>query len=92
MRRPKIRQPKIRRPKMTRPNIRWPNWRDIPGIALVVALLSFLLYWQLTHPFWQQPTGFGPEWQCTQSGRAAADFCYKKPPAVRDGNSVGRSD
>lgn len=72
--------------------MRWPKRKDIPGVVLVIAVVFFLLYWHLKHPDWQRPSGFGPEWQCTQSGKAGPDFCYKNPPAVSDGNAIGRSN
>lgn len=56
------------------------RWRDIPGIVLVVFFVSFCLYWANTHPEWMKmrPSGFGPEWQCTPTGRGGPDFCIKK--------------
>jgi hypothetical protein len=58
-----------------------PTWKDVPGTVLVVALVSFCLYWCVKHPDWQKPLGFGPEWQCTPNGGSGPDFCYKKLPA-----------
>jgi hypothetical protein len=68
--------------------MRWPKRKDIPGAVLVIVVLSFLLYWQLKHPNWQKPSGFGPEWQCTQSGKGGPDFCYKKPSAEPGANAA----
>jgi hypothetical protein len=66
--------------------------KDIPGLVLVIAGVSFLLYWQIKHPDWQQPSGFGPEWQCTESGRAGPDFCYKKPSPQSNGHAPSPSN
>jgi|GEM_PF-4115442 len=72
--------------------MRWPKRKDIPEVVLVIALVSFWLYWALKHPDWQRPSGFGPEWQCTQSGKGGPDFCYKKPPAESDRNAIPPSN
>jgi hypothetical protein len=73
--------------------MRWPTWKDIPGAILMIALIAGLLYWHLKNPNWQQrPAGFGLEWQCTQSGRAGADFCYKKPAAESGGSAHAPSN
>jgi hypothetical protein len=52
--------------------------RDIPAAIVATALTAFSLYVYFRHPDWQRATGFGPEWQCTQPGRAGSDFCIKK--------------
>jgi hypothetical protein len=65
-----------------------PQWKELPGIVLVVALVSFLLYWHIKNPNWQRPTGFGTEWQCTPSARSGPDFCLKLPPAKSGGNAA----
>ncbi len=52
--------------------------RDIPVAIVAVALIAFFLYVYFKHPDWQRATGFGPEWQCTQPGRAGSSFCIKK--------------
>jgi hypothetical protein len=33
------------------------QWKDLPGLAVVVAIVSFLLDWQPKHPDWQRPSG-----------------------------------
>jgi hypothetical protein len=53
---------------------------DIPAIVVAVALGSLWLYTYFKHPDWHRPSGFGPEWQCTESGARGEgpSFCMKK--------------
>jgi hypothetical protein len=54
---------------------------DIPGLVVVVIVLGAFLY-LATHPQYanrlRAGSNFGPEWQCTQTGRAGPSFCIKK--------------
>ena len=59
----------------------FPKRRDIPAILLAVAVVAVLVYANLKYPDWKKPSGFGPEWQCSPSGRGGPDFCMKKPAA-----------
>jgi hypothetical protein len=52
--------------------------RDIPAAIIAVALVAFWIYMLFEHPGWKKPSGFGPQWQCTDTGRGAPDFCVKK--------------
>lgn len=52
--------------------------RDIPAVIVGIALIVFAAYMLVTHPHWERPSGFGPDWQCTSSGRGGPDFCIKK--------------
>jgi hypothetical protein len=55
---------------------------DIPGIVLVIVVLTFWMYVYFERSDWQPASGFGPEWQCNGPGARSAgpDFCIKKPP------------
>jgi hypothetical protein len=64
--------------------------RDIPGLVLVAIILGGFLY-VAVHPQYanllRRGNNFGPEWQCTQPGRAGSSFCIKKSfldPKSRD--------
>jgi hypothetical protein len=59
----------------------FPKRRDIPGIILVFVLVAGWLYLNLKYPDWKRPTGFGPEWECSSSGRGGPSSCMKKPAA-----------
>ena len=62
---------------------------DIPGIVLVIVVLTFWLYVWFERPDWQSASGFGPEWQCNGPGARSAGrtFASKNrrsiPPAKR---------
>ena len=53
---------------------------DIASIVMVIAALGGILYMGLQPPDWQRPSGFGPEWQCTDRGARGGGpaFCIKK--------------
>jgi hypothetical protein len=57
-----------------------PHFRrgDIPAVFVAVAVAALFLYAYFKHADWQRASGFGPEWQCTQPGRAGSSFCIKK--------------
>lgn len=61
------------------------KWGDVPGLILATALLSYMLYWTVEHPTWdwRRATGFGPEWQCTDSGGPDQVFATKSRQASR---------
>jgi len=54
---------------------------DIPTLVLVAVILGGFLY-LAAHPEYENRlrsgNNFGPEWQCTQPGRAGSSFCIKK--------------
>jgi hypothetical protein len=53
--------------------------KEIISIGLMaIALGSFFLFMYFKLPDWRRPSGFGPEWQCTPTGRGGPDFCIKK--------------
>ena len=56
---------------------------DISAIVLAVVLGTFWLYTYFNRPDWSPPSGFGPEWRCTDRGvrGGGPDFCIKKPLA-----------
>jgi len=58
----------------------FPKRRDIPGILFVLLVVAGLLFLNLKYPDRKAATNFGPEWQCSGSGRSP-DFCMKKPAA-----------
>jgi hypothetical protein len=53
---------------------------DIAAIVIAIAVVGGFLYMSLKYPDWQAPSGFGPEWQCTERGAKGGgpDFCIKK--------------
>jgi hypothetical protein len=52
---------------------------DIAAIVMAVGAVGGFLYMSLKYPDWRAPSGFGPEWQCTERGaRGGPDFCIKK--------------
>jgi hypothetical protein len=55
---------------------------DIPAVVVALLLSSFWLYMYFEHRDWRPPSGFGPEWKCTESGARGGgpDFCIKMPP------------
>jgi hypothetical protein len=52
---------------------------DIKAVVLAAVIVAFSLWVYFKYPDWRSPSGFGPEWQCTASGRAGPDLCVKKP-------------
>jgi hypothetical protein len=59
----------------------FPKPRDIPAILIAFVLVAVSLYVHFKYPAWRSPSGFGPEWQCSEAGRDGPDFCMKKPAA-----------
>jgi hypothetical protein len=55
------------------------GWRDVPGLVFVVLAVVGMFYITFKYPNWRRPSGFGPEWSCTPSGRSGPSFCVKKP-------------
>lgn len=53
---------------------------DIVACVLGIAVVVGCLYMTLKHPDLKRPSGFGPEWQCTERGIIGGDpsFCIKK--------------
>ncbi len=58
--------------------MRWPTRQEIPGVILVIILAAFFIYNAIWRPNYRTPSGFGPDWVCTASGRGGPDFCIKK--------------
>jgi hypothetical protein len=57
------------------------GWRDLPGFLLVAAIIIGWLFVTFKYLDWHKPSGFGPEWQCSPTGKGGPDFCVKKPQA-----------
>lgn len=56
------------------------GWRDVPGLLFVAIIVVVSLFVTFKYPNWHVPSGFGPEWQCSPTGRGGPSFCIKKPP------------
>ncbi len=52
---------------------------DGARILIIIGVTVGFMHMRLTHPNYQAPTGFGPEWQCTAGGKGGNPlFCVKK--------------
>ncbi len=69
--------------------MRWPKRNEIPGVILVIILAAVFIYWSVWRPNYRGPTGFGPDWVCSGSGRGGPDFCLKKSLLQNAGKTTG---
>jgi hypothetical protein len=54
---------------------------DIMAVVLGTAAVVFSLWVYFKYPDWRRPSGFGPEWECTERGvrGGGPSFCIRKP-------------
>jgi hypothetical protein len=54
------------------------RWKEIAMAVAIIGVIGFCLSFQARNPNFHPASNFGPEWQCTESGRGGPAFCIKK--------------